>query len=393
MERLDLIIVGAGPAGSVAAYTAAKLGLTTLLIEKEMMPRYKPCGGGLTPKAIDFLEARDLLDKNVVERKCREMKIFAPNIEFTITCKKEMVTLVDRSKFDLSLVRKAERKGAMFNEGEKVKGLHVSSDGVEVVTTRGRYLSKALIGADGVNSIVAKLTNLRKRWKPDEVWLALETTLPLMKSLDQSCIRIYFGDTYSGYGWIFPKKDVVSIGLCGRLAEFINPRERFLKFVQAKYAKRDNLRYHAHLIPLGGIWRENNVYTHRVLLIGDAAGFVDPLTGEGIYHAMLSGEVAAHTISEANQNGVFTAQFLRKYWEKCKKLFWKDMEAAFYLSRIFYDHLNFSMSLLKRDMTIAGYLFPLISGKISYRQLLFRCIFRGLKFLPEYWFAKVIRKV
>jgi flavin-dependent dehydrogenase len=76
MERLDLIIVGAGPAGSVAAYTAAKLGLTTLLIEKEMMPRYKPCGGGLTPKAIDFLEARDLLDKNVVERKCREMKIF-----------------------------------------------------------------------------------------------------------------------------------------------------------------------------------------------------------------------------------------------------------------------------------------------------------------------------
>jgi len=118
MKRFDLVVVGAGPAGCVTAYTAAKLGLKTLLIEKEKLPRYKPCAGGLTIKDINFLKSRKLFERSIIERKFKKIKIFVQNKELTITSKREIIVTTDRSKFDFLLAKKS-RKGRCHTQGRR----------------------------------------------------------------------------------------------------------------------------------------------------------------------------------------------------------------------------------------------------------------------------------
>jgi geranylgeranyl reductase family protein len=396
MNSFDLIVVGAGPAGAVASYVASKHGLRTLLLEKEKVPRHKPCAGALSPKAAKFLRARSLLDNDIIENTCERMEIIAPNVE-TITIEgAPIATLVERSTFDMSLVLKAEAEGVNLADGERVTGLRISSSGAEIKTTKRAYSCKVVIGADGVNSMIARLAGLRREWNPNEIALAMETRLPLDHlGSDGTSLKVYFGDVRFGYGWLFPKREFASIGLAGRCIGFENAEDRFRTFVGRIAPQFDakQLAVHACAVPLGGAWRKPKVYGERVLLAGDAAGFADPWIGEGIYYALVSGEIAADTVVEAAKTNSFSQRLLGKYWQTCRSLFWRDLKDAFLFARMFHSLLDLNMAFLEHDRTLRQRLFPLIAGETSYRRLLIECATRGLAFLPRYYLKKLSKKI
>jgi len=381
-ELYDVIVVGAGPSGCIASYTATKLGLNVLLIEKEKIPRYKPCAGGLTPKSVEFLKKRNLFNRELVERECFKIKVFIGDKNIVQSFGKPIVTTVERSRFDAYLVEKAIESGCVLAENERVKGLRIYDGGVKVATNRGKiFCSKLIIGADGVNSSVAKLSGLRERWRPNEVLLAFETTLPRKvfdPDLDDTAVEVYFNHTYTGYGWVFPKGNSISLGLVGWLPRFPHPRRQFQYFLSSLPHSLPtlNIRFNAHLIPLRINWSNPSIYTDHVLLCGDAAGFVDPWTGEGIYYAMLSGEIAANTVKESIEEEKYGRDFLHRYWLSCKKRFGDNLKAGLLFSRIFYNNLSLSLRLLEKDPKIRQYLLPLTSGEMSYRKLLVKCIYR-----------------
>lgn len=234
-----------------------------------------------------------------------------------------------------------------------------------MVTTKEKYLAKALVGGDGVYSSVARLVNLRKTWKPNEVGMAAEAILPLTKDIDEDVLQIHLGVIPFGYGWVFPRKKTVSAGLGTTNPRFFSQMKRFFDFVKEIYGRPTNFKPYPHLIQLSGCSSRLNIFTDRVILVGDAVGFVDPLTWEGIYYAIVSGELAAYTISEAIQEGPLNERLLRKYLEMCRNMIWRKMRIAFHLSRAFYANLNLIERLLLANKTISGCLLKMALTRIS----------------------------
>jgi len=207
----DVIVVGTGPAGAVLAYLLAKRGLDVLILERETLPRYKTCGGGLTLKAIQNLP----FDVNaVLEHKAvGGIVTYAGQQLLKVEIGWPAAWLVMRDRFDHYLVQQAVLAGARLVEGVKVSGVEQRGDRMVVTTTQGELHAQLLAGADGVNSIVARSVGLIPN---REVGVALEAELAVPPaSLDtQGAYATFdFGALPGGYGWIFPKRDHLSVGV------------------------------------------------------------------------------------------------------------------------------------------------------------------------------------
>lgn len=327
----DLIVVGAGPAGSTAARTASIMGLNVLVLEKDVFPRYKPCGGALSEKAISFL------DFPIPDELC-ERTINGARVHFqgkVVERRKgyRLTALVTRSNFDHLLLRKALEAGAKLKT-EKVLDFQEKESSVEVQTRSQHYTSRFLVVTsgcqDGLKDIIKSKEN-RDHYGICMVTEVEATEHEINKRLN-NIMDIHFGVAAGGYGWIFPHKGYYSVGIGGSASRMEHPRQIMLDFLRVN-GFSGSYRLHGHTIPQGGLKRL--IASKRVMLAGDAAGFVDAFTGEGIYYAMRSGQIAAKTAAEKLSNP--DLDLAETYGSRCRRDFGEELRYSLLLSKVMHS--------------------------------------------------------
>jgi geranylgeranyl reductase family protein len=270
----DAIVIGAGPSGSVTAYLLAKKGYKTLILDMKDFPRYKPCGGGVTWRAYNLLRELGIKLRSP-EAYHKEVVIRGFGEEIKVSSDEEFaVATLDRRKLDKELLDEAIAQGAEFRK-EKVNGVSLKEDRVEVIGSG--FAARYVIGADGAYSITAISSGIRNCWRNDDIIFAIEGRAPPYDEL-----TFIVDASPSGYGWIFPRGEDSNAGVGG-----ISSRSREVIKAFEEFSKRYKVeKIGSWIIPTGGHGKP--IAKGRVLLVGDAAGLADPLTGEGLYYAFKS---------------------------------------------------------------------------------------------------------
>ncbi len=341
----DVIVAGAGPAGSTCARTCAQRGLKTLLLDRDAFPRSKPCAGAVSEQALSYLDFP--LPERVIEEECYGVRVHQNGRHVEVKRDRRFAVLVSRKNFDSLLAAKAVESGARFLTTEQVIDVRESTEQVEVVTRTASYPARYLVGADGIHSRVALA--LRPPLSKDEMALALVTQAPAaeqeIKNRLGKTLDLYFGAAPMGYGWLFPHRGYYSAGIAGLVSRFSKPREALTDLARALNVALTDLQ--GHFIPFGGIRR--TVAKGRTVLAGDAAGFADPFHGEGISHAILSGKLAAHAIIGVEKNKKAPSSLASRYQRETEQRIRKNLRVALRMAnlldkypglfrRIFFDH-------------------------------------------------------
>jgi len=363
--RYDVIIVGAGPGGAMAACALGQAGCRVLVLERQEWPRYKPCGGAIPARVFDSLP---MACAQTIERRVTRVR-FQLGEEQVCHDLHGAVAMVMRSRFDATLLAQAQ---ATVHAGEGVTGLEEGSHGIEVQTSHGRYQADYVVGADGASSVVARAAGLRQG---HVLGAALEAELAVPERLLEEFAEtalFLFGAVADGYLWVFPKADHLSVGI----GTFRNPghqlRQRLEEGVR-RLGLPAGLRPRGHALPV--YRRCEPLQRGRVLLVGDAAGLMDPLSGEGIRHALHSGRLAAQAILGGR---------VHEYSEQVYQAIGADLGACLWLARSFYalPHLSFRLGV--RDPAIVGAMMRMLSGQTGYRQL--------IRQVPRYFLRKLLRR-
>ncbi len=308
-KRYDVIVVGMGPAGASAALELSQRGFSVLAFDKQMHPRYKVCGGGLSARIARVLPA-DF--HSVVEKTVYRVQFACGTPEpFLIESSKPIAYMVMRSRFDHWLLEKARQAGTEIHEAESVGKIVNGSDGVEVSTELGCYRGRVVIGADGVMSTVAQQCFGRRAQRTIPALESEVQGASLHASQEPPVAVISLQAAKKGYGWIFPKRDGFSVGLGEFVKGTQRPKQSFQYFTQRQQTlaglKISTPLGHplplatSHLLRKGTGW-SGQLVNGCAMLVGDAGHLVDPLLGEGIYYAVWSGQLAAKTVAQVRRN-------------------------------------------------------------------------------------------
>lgn len=362
----DIIIVGGGPSGASAGRRAGKLGLNTLLLEKEEFPRYKPCGGGLSKHAISYLDFE--LPEDVIEWEITGARIFYKDQLIEAHKDYRLSVLVSRDMFDNFLLEKAKETGIEVHTGEKALCCREMPEYVEVESNRGTYRAKFAIVSEGAQGLVK--TCVRPADTKEEYGICMVAEVPAEeKEIEERlgrAIELHFGVVGGGYGWIFPHKTYYSVGIGGVVKDLSHPKEAMLEFLRVN-GFRGDYKLHGHKIPWGGIKRK--VSGSRVLLSGDAAGFVDSFSGEGLAYAISSGQFAAEVIAEICLHNGKTKD-LNRYESLCQAEFGTHLKYSLMFSRIMHRFPEKTFKIFtSSDEMIDKYL-EVVDFSINYKDYL-----------------------
>jgi geranylgeranyl reductase family protein len=327
----DCIIVGAGPAGSTAAYHLSKVGHQVLLVDAAKLPRYKPCGGGVSPQVAQWFDFDLAPAISVKVRRVRCTLGMDEPVEFELPPEKAL-WMVRRDVFDHFIVKQAQGQGATLWDSTKASAVRGEADYWQVETTQGTVQGKYLIAADGAKGTMAKGLGFTKR--KFQMAAALEVE-PRLVVPEEPVICFDLGLVRQGYAWNFPKADGYSLGGGVFLA---GPRQKQnLRQVVANYAASEfdvdtsGVQHYGHPI---FIWDGTHpLHTHRAVLAGEAACVVDPFTAEGIRPSIFSGLKAAQAISQALSGD---AQALPRYTEVMNTEWGEEMRWARRLAKLVY---------------------------------------------------------
>jgi geranylgeranyl reductase family protein len=362
--RSDVVVVGGGPAGGTAAHELARRGLKVVVLEKERLPRYKVCAGGLTLKTIQLLDfdLTPVYESKITQGKCTFRCQSPVSIDFG-----EVVGwTVMRDKFDHLILQEAEQAGARVLDGQRVREVENNSTEAVVKTSHGEFRCSVVIGADGANSVVARSSGLMRRRRTA---VALETEIsasPDVLEARRGCVHFDFGLVSRGYGWVFPKKEILSIGVGSFWGKATGLKASLFNLMEMLGLRRDPLqvRVRGHLLPLGG--KDHILHEGRVLLAGDAAGLAEPLTGEGIYYAVRSAKIAADVIHQALQDDTVD---LSPYSAQVNAEISHDLRYAQALAGLLYRLPRLCYHFFVRSPTVQWGVADVIYGRSSFERL------------------------
>jgi geranylgeranyl reductase family protein len=394
----DLIVCGAGPAGAMAAATAAQAGLKVALLEKRLLPRHKTCGGG-TPMVMQSL-LYDLAPESFVESNVTSLRqtwhfgdpylaaINPPGVDRPLS-----IWMMQRSVFDNALTQRAVKAGATLLDGLVVRSVEVESDCVRVraqAVKANDTLSKGdefvatartVIGADGANGVTATAAKLRQQ---RSIALGMEVEFPHQWGNGHSGLRLEvahleYGAVKGGYAWVFPKADHLNIGAGlfrpnrqdARTDHQIREELRqaifgYLEALQLPY-DRTQMKFHAHPLPIWCGKERLNTVDGRILLVGDAAGLINPLFGDGILHAAKSGVIAATCVAEGTTQA---------YSDRIHDEFASSFDAARRLSRLFYQYPKIFYQYGVKNARAAHIATQLLAGELHFDAIFGRAMRR-----------------
>jgi geranylgeranyl reductase family protein len=382
--KYDVVVVGAGPAGSTAAKVLAIKGINVLLLDKETFPRDKPCAGGLPARVLKrfpYIEKNNLIDSY-----SHSMCIHTSSLKYKIDIVKNepIVAMVLRNAFDTGLVNLASQSGAVFLGGKTAVHIKTDIDQASLILNDGTTIDASyVIAADGMWSKMTK--QLFGPQNPQNIGLCVLEEYPMSKKImdqffgEQRCIHIHmnvFG--MAGYGWVFPKKEHVNIGL-SEFRHAINP-EREKKNLKALYGEYIKLLKENKIIPenlkikavKGGVFPTvpiEQTFTTRTLLCGDAGGLANPLTGEGIYYAMVSGEIAGKTLLRVMESNHSYVPALSNYQREWMNDFGEDHRRFFRISKGWRINTERFVRLAAKDQKIVDIALNAILEPLSIKKI------------------------
>jgi geranylgeranyl reductase family protein len=374
----DVIVVGAGPAGSTAAKNLAEKGIKVLLLDKATFPRDKPCGGGLPTRVQKrFPYIQPFIDSISYGSTTYSSSL---RYKYSLIREKPFLMMVLRKDFDYGLLSLAKQAGAVFLDGRSVVDVVVQKEKVSVMLDDGQTMeSQVVIGCDGMHSVVAEKTNLCKHLEVICIALMQEqpmtpkqlTTFFTKKHLIYLFIKAH---GVAGYAWVFPKKNCVNIGI-GEFQSAVSktrpkiPLKETYEALITVLKEKNLLPTEFQIENLRGatlpIFPLENTCGNRVLLCGDAAGFINPITGEGIYYAMVSGHIAANIITEGLKAGDLSRHFLTRYQTLWMDDFGKDLKALGRFNNQWGKDSEKIVRLMMYDKKFAKLIIGVTGGQIS----------------------------
>ena len=390
----DAIIVGAGPAGSSAAIYCNKLGLNTLLLDKSIFPRDKICGDALSGKSVKILEELDLLqDLDKLDGAIVNRIIFGnPNhseceLHLNKSLNKRHIShgfVIPRKIFDNYLFKKASDVSNVVS-GFKVEDLIYDKSqvvGVKGKSNKGvqkKYFGNIVLGADGPYSIVSRRTGL---YNSDMNYTAvgLRCYYENVEDLTDQIELHYVNETIPGYFWIFPagnKKANIGVGLLKSrskkkkydlqqiMKQVINSKNFKHRFKNSNALEKPK----GWNLPFGNTKREN--HGNGFLLLGDAAGLVDPFTGEGIGNAMESGKIAADIVLKAKKINNFSNQILSEYDKVLWEYLGSELKTSTLLLKLAHYRilLNFVIDRASRNKNIKNMISGMLADEVPKTEL------------------------
>jgi geranylgeranyl reductase family protein len=280
-------VLGGGPAGAFAAAGLAQAGLKTILFD-EKLAWEKPCGGGLTYKA--YTKYPFLIDNAFPKRFVHQTVLGAPKAgEATMDLAHPLV-IYSRLQLNQMLLERAERAGAAL-EKTRIMQIERREKGWRLKTRNGDAEADYCIVAMGARN---PIRDVGTEWSAKDTMSALGYYVPA----SQERIDIQFLPKLEGYIWVFPRCGHLSVGICGKGEPAQALRARLETYMEERCIPRKDAVFYSHMLPsleTGG-WRRNRVSGDGWIAVGDSAGLVDPITGEGIYYAMRSGDLASQVV-------------------------------------------------------------------------------------------------
>ncbi|MDP9237191.1 MAG: geranylgeranyl reductase family protein [Chloroflexota bacterium] len=359
----DAIVAGAGPAGSTAARHLALAGAKVLILDKAKFPRDKPCGGGVTFRA-DAASGLDL--SPVTEREIYGVRISAAmGPRFDRTSPRLLARMTQRSKLDHYLAQQATCAGADLRDGAPVTSVQIEGRTASVRSNGDVYEAPVYIGTDGVNGISARALGLEPA---GEHAVAFEANYPADADLIRDWerfIALDLGGIPGGYAWVFPKGDHLNVGVGGWKSVGPTLRGELSRF--CAYYGFDERKLYGHRGYQLPLRRDDQpVVRGPAMLAGDAAALVDPLSGEGIWAAFVSGRLAAQ---EAQRLLAGEVQDLRGYQRALAVEMQDEILASRRLMAVFQRLPSFSVLMLKYNNVFWRYLTEIIRGDLTYPDL------------------------
>jgi geranylgeranyl reductase family protein len=357
-------ILGGGPAGAYAAERLAAAGLAVQLFD-EKLAWEKPCGGGLTYKA--YHQYPFLIDNATPKRFVTETVLSEPKAGEALLKLNDPLLIYSRLDLNRMLLERAERAGARI-EKARVREISRHVGGWELRTSSGMARADFCIVATGARN---PLRQVGTELKPHDTMAALGYYVPG----DQARIDIHFLPRLEGYIWIFPRCGHLSIGICGKNEPAVSLRQRLERFMTERGIAWKGELFYSHLLPSldAASWLNNRVAGEGWMAVGDAAGLVDPVTGEGLYYAIRSADLAARALlSEVGE----VAEKLRHYRALLRRDFAAELELGARLAkRIFLGRFLCSsvtarmVQFTRRSPRFSAIMQDLFAGRQPYSSL------------------------
>jgi geranylgeranyl reductase family protein len=357
-------VLGGGPAGAFAAERLARAGVETLVFD-EKLAWEKPCGGGLTYKA--YHQYPFLIDNDTPKKFITETYLAAPRAGAVKMGLSRPLVIYSRLDLNRMLLERAEKAGAQL---EKTRVLEIGRGGRGwlLKTQHGSLEADFCVLATGARN---SLRNVGTQWTAADTMYALGYYVPSQ----QDHIDIQFLPNLEGYIWVFPRCGHLSVGICGKGEPAQSLRGRLEHYMNEKGISYKDASFYGHMLPSleRPAWQKNRVAGEGWMAVGDAGGLVDPITGEGLYYAMRSGDLAsqvvlndAHSIADKSQT----------YRGLLRREFAADLEfGATLAKRVFLGRFLFStvparmVGFVRRSPRFGALIGDLIAGTQPYLDL------------------------